>query len=73
MYRTGLLSLPAIPYLGSFAETNVRLYSVGPDGRRGVVFRSLDAARLMPVLAARWGFRLRTRGPECASCATQTS
>ncbi|MGE5287977.1 MAG: YqjF family protein [Micromonosporaceae bacterium] len=56
--RTGPLGLPPIPYLGSFAETNVRLYSVGPDGRRGVVFRSLDAARLAPVLAARWGLRL---------------
>ena len=56
--RTGPLGLPPIPYLGSFEETNVRLYSVGPDGRRGVVFRSLDAARLAPVLAARWGLRL---------------
>jgi len=58
MYRVGWLGLPGLPYLGSFPETNVRLYSVGPDGRRGVVFRSLDAARLVPVLAGRAAFRL---------------
>jgi uncharacterized protein YqjF (DUF2071 family) len=58
MYRVGWFGLPGLPYLGSFPETNVRLYSVGPDGRRGVVFRSLDAARLLPVLAGRVGFRL---------------
>ena len=58
MHRVGWLGLPGLPYLGSFPETNVRLYSVGPDGRRGVVFCSLDAARLLPVLAGRAGFRL---------------
>ena len=58
MHRAGWLGLPGLPYLGSFPETNVRLYSVGPDGRRGVVFASLDAARLLPVLTARAGFRL---------------
>jgi hypothetical protein len=58
MHRVGWLGLPGLPYLGSFPETNVRLYSVGPDGRRGVVFASLDAARLLPVLTARAGFRL---------------
>jgi uncharacterized protein len=58
MHRIGWLGLPGLPYLGSFPETNVRLYSVGPDGHRGVVFRSLDASRLVPVLVARWGFRL---------------
>jgi uncharacterized protein len=58
MHRVGWLGLPGIPYLGTFAETNVRLYSVDEHGRRGVVFRSLDAARLLPVLAARIGFRL---------------
>jgi uncharacterized protein len=46
---------PGLPYLGSFLETNVRLYSVDRSGRRGVVFVSLDASRLAPVLAARWG------------------
>lgn len=42
-----------LPYLGTFCETNVRLYSVDDEGRRGVVFRSLDATRLLPVLAGR--------------------
>lgn len=58
MHRVGWLGLPGLPWLGSFPETNVRLYSAGPDGRRGVVFLSLDAARLLPVLAGRVAFRL---------------
>jgi uncharacterized protein YqjF (DUF2071 family) len=58
MRRIGLLGGPGLPYLGSFAETNVRLYSVDDQGRRGVVFRSLEADRLLPVLAARWVARL---------------
>lgn len=58
MHRVGWLRLPGIPYFGTFPETNIRLYSVDGEGRRGVVFRSLDAARLVPVLAARIGFRL---------------
>ncbi len=45
---------PALPYVGSFPETNVRLYSVDAAGRRGVVFASLEAARLAFVLGARW-------------------
>ncbi|HEU0087790.1 MAG TPA: DUF2071 domain-containing protein, partial [Pseudonocardiaceae bacterium] len=49
-----ILGTPPLPYLSGFPETNVRLYAVDPDsGRRGVVFRSLEAARLLPVLAAR--------------------
>ncbi|MGY1833647.1 YqjF family protein [Blastococcus sp. SYSU DS0510] len=58
MVRIGLFGTPGIPYLGSFAETNVRLYSVDAQGRRGVVFRSLDAERLLPVVTARWAARL---------------
>jgi uncharacterized protein YqjF (DUF2071 family) len=58
MHRVGWLGLPGLPYIGSFPETNIRLYSVGRDGRRGVVFRSLEASRLVPVLIARLGFRL---------------
>jgi len=42
-----------VPYFGSFTEINVRLYSRGPDGVRGVVFVTLDASRLAVVLAAR--------------------
>ncbi len=44
-----------VPYVGSFTEINVRLYSRGPDGTRGVVFVTLDASRLAVVLAARAG------------------
>lgn len=58
MHRVGWLGLPGIPYLGSFPETNVRLYSVDAHGRRGVVFRSLDASRLLPVAVGRAAFRL---------------
>ena len=61
MHRTGLPGLPPVPYFGSFPETNVRLYSVGPDGRRGVVFRSLDAARLLPAMVGRAAFRVPYR------------
>ncbi|MGY0071578.1 YqjF family protein [Streptomyces sp. QTS137] len=58
MHRVGWLRLPGIPYLGTFPETNVRLYSVDEHGRRGVVFLSLDASRLLPVTVARIGFRM---------------
>lgn len=49
---------PVLPWLGHFLETNVRLYSVDDAGRHGVVFRSLEASRLLTVLAARWGYRV---------------
>jgi uncharacterized protein len=42
--------------LGTFLETNVRLYSVDRTGRRGVVFLSLDTNRLDMVAAGRWIF-----------------
>ena len=58
MSGIGFLGSPGLPYVGSFHETNVRLYSVDDAGRRGVVFLSLDASRLAPVLAARGGPRL---------------
>ncbi|GAO08037.1 hypothetical protein TPA0598_03_04980 [Streptomyces lydicamycinicus] len=58
MHRVGWFRLPGIPYLGTFPETNVRLYSVDGSGRRGVVFRSLDASRLIPVAFARAVVRL---------------
>lgn len=58
MRGVGLGPGPGLPYLGTFCETNVRLYSVDEQGRRGVVFRSLDATRLLPVLVGRLGVRL---------------
>lgn len=53
MREIGVLGSPGVPYFGDFLETNVRLYSVDEQGRRGVVFVSLDAERLVPVLVAR--------------------
>jgi len=52
---------PAIPYLGTFPEINVRLYSVDDLGRRGVVFVSLEASHLIPVLVAQTAFGLPYR------------
>jgi uncharacterized protein YqjF (DUF2071 family) len=58
MVGLGLFRGPGIPYLGTFCETNVRLYSVDAAGRRAVVFLSLDAERLLPVLTAQALLRL---------------
>jgi len=44
---------PAVPWASFFPETNVRTYVRGPDGRTGIWFFSLDAARLAAVLVAR--------------------
>jgi uncharacterized protein YqjF (DUF2071 family) len=49
---------PPIPWVSTFAEANVRTYVRGPDGRRGIWFLSLDAARLAAVLVARTSYRL---------------
>lgn len=43
---------------GTFPETNVRTYVIGPDGGRGVHFDSLDVTRLAPTLVAQGGYRL---------------
>jgi uncharacterized protein len=48
----------SVPRLGTFLETNVRLYSVDDAGRRGVVFRSLEAAQWPVVLAANASLRV---------------
>jgi uncharacterized protein YqjF (DUF2071 family) len=61
MERVGILGTPPLPYLSRFLETNVRLYARDAAGRRGVVFRSLEAARLLPVLAAMAGYHLPYR------------
>lgn len=58
MVKLGLLRGPGLPYLGTFCETNVRLYSADAQGRRAVVFRSLEAARLIPVVTAQLTLRL---------------
>lgn len=53
MERIGLFGAPAVPYFGTFLETNVRLYGVDEQGRRGVVFCSLEASRLLTVAVTR--------------------
>ncbi len=72
--------LPPPPHVSRFPETNVRLYAHDEQGRRGIVFRSLEAARLLPVLAALVGYRLPYRwarmsvqrsGPESAYASTR--
>jgi uncharacterized protein YqjF (DUF2071 family) len=56
--RVALPGKLPLPYVGAFPEINVRLYSVDRAGRRGIVFCSLDAGRLLPTLVARAGYRL---------------
>ena len=54
MRRAGPSFLPALPWLSTFAETNVRTYVVDSAGNRAVWFLSLDAERLPVVAFARW-------------------
>jgi uncharacterized protein YqjF (DUF2071 family) len=56
--RVRVFGARPIPYVSSFTELNVRLYSVDAQGRRGIVFRSLDAERLLPVVTAQSTYRL---------------
>lgn len=51
-------AVPAVPWLSRFGEVNVRTYVHDGQGRSGIWFFSLDAARLPAVLAARVGYRL---------------
>ena len=44
-----------LPYFGAFPETNIRLYSIDDAGRHGVLFRSLETARLAVVALTRVG------------------
>src|SRR3954452_23000735 len=52
------LGAGAGPLLSAFPETNVRTYVVGPDGRPGVWFFSLDAGSVSAVTAARASWQL---------------
>lgn len=45
--------VPAIPYVSSFNETNVRMYVVDSAGNRAIWFSSLEADRLAIVAFAR--------------------
>ena len=58
---------PAVPWAGTFLETNVRLYSVDDTGRRGIVFLSLDTDRALVVAGARCRLRRALPlGPDAA-------
>lgn len=48
----------AAPWLSNFCETNVRTYVRDHQGRAGIWFLSLDAARLGAVAVARASYRL---------------
>lgn len=61
MVDAGLGRGRPVPFLGTFLETNVRLYSVDREGCRGVVFLSLDTDRLAVALAARLAFKVPYR------------
>ena len=56
MRRAGFGRGLPVPYFGTFLETNIRLYSVDDAGRHGVLFRSLETARLAIVPFARGVF-----------------
>jgi uncharacterized protein len=55
MHSTKLGTALPLPYFGRFLETNIRLYSIDDAGRHGVVFRSLETARLAVVPTVRIG------------------
>ena len=57
MRGIGVPGLPGVPYLGSFAEINVRTY-VRRNGVPGVWFCSLDINRLLPTIVARTTYTL---------------
>ncbi|MER7431631.1 DUF2071 domain-containing protein [Nonomuraea rubra] len=50
--------VPALPWLSTFPETNVRTYVRDARGRTGIWFFSLDAGRLPAALGGRGGFWL---------------
>lgn len=56
MVGAGVGHGPAVPWLGTFLETNVRYYTTDDAGRRGVVFASLEAERLAVVGGANASF-----------------
>lgn len=60
------LPLPPVPFVGRFVEINVRTYAKDAAGRRGVVFQTLEAEHLPPVLGARAVFGLPYRWAKAA-------
>lgn len=58
MERVRPVGLPSMPWISHFTEMNVRAYVIGPDGRPGVWFYSLDASRWIAVELAKAAFHL---------------
>ena len=58
MSRIRPRGLPAVPWLSAFPELNVRTYVHDREGRPGVWFYSLDAARWLAVKFAQSAFHL---------------
>jgi uncharacterized protein YqjF (DUF2071 family) len=56
MVRVRPPGLPAIPWLTTFPETNIRTYVKDERGGRGVYFSSLEITRLLGVAVARLFF-----------------
>ena len=56
--KVGLPGGRVIPWVGTFPETNVRTYVVGPDGTPGVWFCSLEAGGLAATSTARLTYGL---------------
>jgi hypothetical protein len=56
--RVGTPGGMRLPWASNFCETNVRTYVTDSEGRAGIWFLSLDAARLGAVGVARAGYRL---------------
>ena len=57
MRGIGVPHLPAVPYLGTFPEVNVRTYVIR-NGIPGVWFFSLDINRMLPTFVARTTYSL---------------
>jgi uncharacterized protein YqjF (DUF2071 family) len=56
--------LPPVPRLSYFPETNVRVYAVGPSGRDGIWFLTLEAGSLATSLVALTAYGVSYRWSE---------
>ncbi len=61
MRDLGIGKGPVLPWVGSFGECNIRLYTVDRQGRRGVLFLTLECSRLLSCMTARVAFGLPYR------------
>ncbi len=62
--RFRLSVLPPLPRLSYFPETNVRTYVVGPTGRDGIWFLTLEVDSLPTAVAARLAYGVAYRWAE---------